>query len=503
VVPAPSSPLRRWRTPSASGLRAPDRGLPKASVTRTPPPGEVPSEAKRRGSPASLAEHLCLLATPPPHLRRGAPRGGRFVQPHVSGLCALAALVLLAGGLAACGPGERDPNVVEFWTLQLSPTFDDYILGMAAAFEAEHPGITVRWVDVPFQGITQKFLASIASGRSPDVVNLPGDYLRSYVALGALRPLDSLLSQETLDSYLPSARDPLVFDGETYGVPWYLSTQILLYDRARVEAAGFTEDDLPETFSELLAFARRYGERTGDYAFFYPLVVEGFLFEVLQAEGIPMATPDGTQAAFNTPRAAAILQEWVDAFRSGVMPRESISQGHRAALQLFQSGTIAMFIGGPQYLRIVEENAPSIYRTTDVAPAVTGATGQKALAVMSLAVSTASANPEMAAAFAAFVTNAENQLAFSRRVPIYPSVTASLDDPYFTEAGEAVEERARVLGAAQLPESAVLRPSLRHYNRLQEAFKAHMLKAFLGTRTVEQALAAAESDWNKILAEQW
>jgi putative chitobiose transport system substrate-binding protein len=405
--------------------------------------------------------------------------------------------------ISACGTPERDPSVIEFWTLQLSPTFDDYINGMVAEFEAQHPGITVRWVDVPFQGITRKFLASIASGRSPDVVNLPADYVKSYVTLGALRPIGDLLPREVQESYLASAMRPLVIDGQLYGVPWYLSTQILLYDRAKIEAAGFSEEDLPETFSELLDFAREYGRRTGDNAFFYPLIAEGFLFEVLEAEGIPVVTEDETQAAFNTPQAAAVLSEWVGAFRSGVMPRESISQGHRAALQLFQSGTIAMFIGGPQYLRIIQENAPNLYRTTDVAPAVTGATGRKALAVMSLAVSTKAANPEMSAAFAAFVTNAENQLAFSLIVPIYPSVESALDDPYFTAYDGTVETRARAIGAAQLPESAVLRPSLRNYNRLQESFKAHILKAFLGTTTVEQALAAAEQDWNKILAERW
>jgi hypothetical protein len=71
------------------------------------------------------------------------------------------------------------------------------------------------------------------------------------------------------------------------------------------------------------------------------------------------------------------------------MPRQSISQGHRGGLQLFQSGTIAMFIGGPQYLMQIEENAPSIYRSTDVAPApVTGEAGKMALAVMALAVTT-------------------------------------------------------------------------------------------------------------------
>ncbi|RMH56314.1 MAG: sugar ABC transporter substrate-binding protein [Bacteroidetes bacterium] len=416
----------------------------------------------------------------------------------------LTALILaLALHLAACGPPERDPSVIEFWTLQLSPTFDDYIHGMIADFEARHPGITVRWVDVPYEGITQKFLSAIAGGRSPDVINLPADYVKKYVTLGALTPLDTLLTDSLLARYVPAAMAPLHIDGRVYALPWYLSTQILIYDRNKLQQAGFDPDQPPRTYAGLLDFARRYTERTGDYAFFYNLVVDSYLIEVLEAEGIPVVSEDGTKALFNTPEAVAVVEDWVAAFRAGVMPRESIAQGHQAALQLYQSGTIAMFIGGPQFLNIIRENAPNLYETTDVAPAITGATGKKNLAVMSLALSTKTANPEMAAAFAAFVTSAENQLAFSKIVTIFPSVTRALEDPYFQAPDSSLEARARRIAARQLPEAVVLKPSLNHYNRLKEVFKAHLLKAFLGDASVQEALDAAAEDWNKILAETW
>lgn len=405
---------------------------------------------------------------------------------------------------AQCGPPERDPNVIEFWTLQLSPTFDDYLNDLIDRFEADHPGITIRWVDVPYDGITQKFLSSIASGRSPDVVNLPSDYLAKYVQLGALLPLDTLLADSAKADYLPAAATPLIFDGHWYGVPWYLSTQILIYDREKLREAGFDPDAPPRTYDALLDMARTYGERTGDYAFFYNLVVDSYLIEVLEAEGIPVVSEDGTRALFNTPEAAAVIEDWVAAFKAGVMPRESIAQGHRAALQLYQSGTIAMFIGGPQYLRIIQENAPSLYETTDVTSAITGTTGKKNLAIMSLVVSAKTANPEMAAKFAQFVTNGPNQLAFSKIVTIYPSVQSALEAPYFTElADSTLDARARFIAASQLDEAELLKPALPNYNRLLEVFKAHLLKAFTGDKTVQKALDDAADDWNKILAEQW
>jgi putative chitobiose transport system substrate-binding protein len=412
----------------------------------------------------------------------------------------LFALLLLAClPIAACGLPERDPSVVEFWTLQLSPTFDDYIEGLIAEFEAQNPDITIRWVDVPYDGITRKYLNAIAAGQSPDVVNLPADFIRKYAELGALAPLDTLLSPQVVDAYLPAAVDPLRMGGATYAVPWYLSTQIVIYDRERLSAAGF--DAPPQTYDELLAFAHAFHERTGDYAFFTNLIVESDLIEVLEAEGVPVVNEDETRATFNTPRGREVLASWRDAFREGTMPRESIAQPRSAALRLYQSGTIALFTGGPQFLRIVEENAPSLFASTDVAPAIVGEEGSRNLAVMSLAVANQAANPQAAADWAAFVTNGPNQLAFSRIVPVFPSVTETLTDPYFTADDSTLVGRARGIAAGQLIGSRVLKPSLPNYNRLQEAFKSSLLRAFKDDRSLDDALAEAQEDWDKILEE--
>ncbi len=288
-------------------------------------------------------------------------------------------------------------------------------------------------------------------------------------------------------------------DDSLYAVPWYLSTQIVIYDRAKLARAGFHA--VPQRYDSLLAFATAYKQRTGDYGLFFNLVTESDLILVLQAEGVPVVSADGRHARFNTPEAARVLRAWQHAFAAGAMPRESITEGHGAALKLYQSGAVPLFIGGPQFLRIIRENAPALYRTTEVAPAVTGASGARNLAVMSLAVARRSANRAAAADFAAFVTNAANQLAFAQIVPVYPSVTRALDDPFFRVADTTLEARARVIGAAQLPGARSLKPALDNYNRLQEALKVQLLKAFKDGKPLQQALDAAAADWDLILAE--
>ena len=410
------------------------------------------------------------------------------------------ALVLLVSG---CGRPARDPATVEFWTIQLSPTFDPFITSLIREFEAAHPGTHVRWVDVPFDGITQKFLSALASGNSPDVVNLPGDYVRKYVTLEAAAPLDALLPDSVRKSYLPSALASLVVDGSLYGIPWYLATKIMIYDRERLRAAGFGADAGPATFDSLLAFGREYYRRTGTYGFFYNLVVDSYLYQVLESEGVPVLSPDGRHAAFNSAAGKRVIQRWVDTFREGVLPRECLFEGHQGGIATYQSGTVAMFVGAPQFLRIVRENAPAIYARSGVAPSVAGVAGKTELDVMALLVSARSLNRPLAVEFASWVTNRENQLRFCRLVPIFPSIRSALDDPFFRTEDSTVESRARLVASVQIRTAEVLKPSLREYQRLNNVFKDQLMRAFLGTATVSDALDAAAAQWDKFLQEEW
>jgi len=405
--------------------------------------------------------------------------------------------------LTGCGAPARDPSVIEFWTIQLSPTFDPFIRSLIGEFERSHAGTTVRWVDVPFDGITQKFLSSIAAGQSPDVINLPGDYVQKYVHLGALASLDPLLREEARAPHLPAALRSLTAQDSLYGVPWYLATKIMIYDREKLARAGFPRDSVPTSFDGLLAFAKAFRKHSRSYGFFYNLVVDSYLYQVLVSEGVPLISDDGKQALFNSEDGKQVIRRWVETFRAGAMPRECLFEGHQGGIAAYQSGTVAMFVGAPQFLRIIKENSPTIYANTGVAPSVAGRTGKTELDVMALSVSSNSVNPRLAGEFAAFVTNKENQLRFARLVPIFPSHREALNDPFFGREDGTLEATARVIAARQIRNAEVLKPSLRNYQRLNNVFKDELLPAFLGNADAGIALDAAAVRWTKLLQEEW
>jgi putative chitobiose transport system substrate-binding protein len=413
------------------------------------------------------------------------------------------ALTVVAGlSVSASGCAQRETRTsIEFWTLQLSPTFDDYFHALIADYERQHPNVTIRWVDVPFDAAMQKLLASAAAGNAPDVVNLSADFLAKFYGMGALTDLSAVVAQAP-SKFLPNALGLCTFDGRISALPWYLNTYILIYNRQYLAAAGFSRGDLPENFTQLVEFIKKYKDRTGKFASFWNIGKDSYLPMMLESEGVMMADSALTHATFNTERGIALIDQWVNLYRSGYLQSESIMKPGSMIVESYQSGQTAMMFTGPVFLKRIAINAPAVYGQTDVAPVVTGTSGRHELAAMTIAVMSTSTHQQEAADFALYVTNRKNQLAFAKLTTTYPSVADAYTDPFFTRDDGSLESRGRVLGAQELRSAGRLRAYLQHpeFDRLRDSFDEAIQNACLGKMTTKEALDHAASEWNDVLA---
>jgi putative chitobiose transport system substrate-binding protein len=256
---------------------------------------------------------------------------------------------------------------VEFWTMQLQPDFTDYFNELIADFEAENPGITVRWIDVPWGDMQSKILTAVSAGTAPDVVNLNPDFASQLAGKQAWLPLDDRLTPEEKSLYLDKIWQANTLNGESFGLPWYLTTRVTLYNTELFEAAGITEP--PTTYEELAIAAQQIKDATGKYAFFISFVPEDAA-DVLQSfvqMGVPLVDDQGN-AAFNTPEGKAVFQYWTDLYQQELLPREVLTQGHRRAVELYQAGETAILASGAEFLSTIENNAPDIAAATASAP---------------------------------------------------------------------------------------------------------------------------------------
>lgn len=405
--------------------------------------------------------------------------------------------------LGACGAqttssNSSGKNKVVFWTMQLKPQFDKYMADLIAGFLKENPTAEVEWVDIPWGEMETKILSSVAAKTAPDVVNLNPQFASKLAEKKALVDMEKAISAADKASYFPNIWKANQLDNTTFGLPWYVATDITIYNRDLFEKAGLDPAKPPKTFEELAKVAEQIKAKTGKYAFMLTMD-GGQVLEAMVQMGMKLLDPNG-KAAFNDAAGKAAFDYWVNLFEKQLIPREILTEGHRKAVELYQSGELAILLSGPQFLQTVTLNAPAIAKVTDVGAQITGSTGKKSAAVMNVSVPTTSTNQALAVKFALYITNAGNQLAFSKVENSLPSTTKSAGDPYFTEVAKdaPLSDRARVISASQLSQSEVLIPPAKDIEKLRKIIYEELQLAMLKEKPSDKAIATAAERWNSL-----
>ncbi|WP_029251794.1 ABC transporter substrate-binding protein [Paraoerskovia marina] len=429
-----------------------------------------------------------------------------------SGLALLAVTTLT---LTACGldSGESDDTAepaesaaaeeitgkITFSTLQLKPTFTEYIDGVIDDFEAEYPGTEVEWIDIPFQGAQEKIATDASAGTLPDVINLNPNFAQPLESEGLFVDLDTAVP-ELREDYVAGAWDAFQVPSQegSFGFPWYLTSEVTMYNTDEFEAAGLDPETPPATFDELYASATTISESSdGEVYGMHPALENRFMLD-LAKEGVPVLADDGTTWTFNTPEAVEHVEKLAELYQDGVFPPDSLTEDHAKETEAYQAGQVALFPSGPNFLTIIEENAPEIAEATGVGPQITGASDAANMSVMGLMVPTSSENQATALKFAEFMTNAENQLAFSKIVTIFPSVKDALADPYFTDDSDGtVESKARRVSAEQLDGAQNLLP-VQYDDRVKAIVVGKVQLAMTGDLSAQEALDQAVEEANAV-----
>ncbi|HLP89014.1 MAG TPA: sugar ABC transporter substrate-binding protein [Nostocaceae cyanobacterium] len=409
-------------------------------------------------------------------------------------------LGLFSSLVVSCVTSSPQPAgvaTIEFWTMQLQPKFTNYFQTLITTFEAQNPSIKVNWVDVPWAAMENKILTAVSAKTPPDVVNLNPSFASQLAGRNAWLDLDAKIPSEARAAYLPNIWKASTLNDKSFGVPWYLTTRLTIYNTDLLKQAGITQ--VPSTYVELAKVAQQIKDKTGKYAFFATFVPQDSA-EVLESfvqMGVTLFDAEG-RAAFNSPQGKAAFQYWVDLYQKGLLPKEALTQGHRRAIDLYQAGETAFLASGPEFLNTIANNAPKIAQVSAIAPQLTGETGKKNVAVMNIVIPRTTKHPDAAVKFALFVTNDENQLAFAKAANVLPSTVKSLNDSYFKDvpANAPTIEKARAVSAQQLQQAEVLIPTRKDLNLLQKAIYENLQAAMLKQKTVDQAVADAAQQWD-------
>jgi putative chitobiose transport system substrate-binding protein len=385
---------------------------------------------------------------------------------------------------------------VEFWTVGLKPVYNHYVEGLVSSYQQAHPDIRLVWQDYPLEAIVLKLQASIAGGFSPDVVNLNTDFAYLLAEKGALVDMDQAVPADYQSGFFSGLWNAARYQGSNYALPWYVTLQATMYNADLFRQADLDPQRPPRTWEEALADARIIQQKTSYYGF-CPNIN---LLDDFQLYGIPIVSPDRRHALFNTPAAVARLNWYVNLFQQGLVPRDTLTRGYQGALDRFIAGNLGMLFAGPNFLVHIKNDSKAVYDVTKVARLPPYPTGLVSAATMNFVVPTASRHRQQAVDFAMFLTNDDNQLAFCKLTPILPSRIKAAKDPYFSRAGDTLEDQAIRLSLPDLPKARDLSLGLPHDQDLSRIVHETVEAALLGRKSAQQALDDAVAQWNVILA---
>lgn len=407
-------------------------------------------------------------------------------------LCLIFATFLLSG----CTKQMQEEKItVEFWTLQLSD-FTPYMNSMIDEYEKSHPNIKIKWIDVPFSEGEKRVLASIMSNHVPDLVNLNPSFSSTLASKGTLSDISAYSDKQDFDDFLHPAMNLCTQNGKTYCIPWYITSSITLYNSELTDKAGIKK--LPQKDEEIYEFAKQIKNKTGKYALMPTLSEDGYMFKNLIKHNISIIDEKNKQIFLSTKEVQNIYKIWSELYSSSFIPKESITQTHREALEKYMSGELAMLQTGANFLVMIKDNAPDIYKKTKLAPQLNLENGVVDFSMMNLIIPEKSKHQKEALEFALFLTSEKNQVEFSKLAPVLPSSKKALDNNFFDSDATLIEQ-GRKISAYQMKTGKKNIPLYPQQKEINTTMDYATQKIILKKEIPQKALDEAEEKLKNIL----
>ena len=361
-------------------------------------------------------------------------------------LVASAALALSActGGGAAPAPAQSSggalSGTVKFqsWSLK-NETFSPYFEKLFADFEKE-TGVKVEWLDQPGDGYQDKVLSQANSNTLPDVVNLPPDIAFRLAQAGVLLDVNSA-DPSLASTFVPGAWQAYSYPGltGTFGMPWYLGTDLSWWNGTELKKYDVDTDNLPTTNEGLIDLAKKVGAASKGKM---PVLSSMPTVDLFSSSGVPVMN-DAGDFVFNTPQAAAIVDQFRDAYQAGGVPAEALTGDFGGNADGFKQGKVAFTTATSTFAGDLEKNAPTIRKGVIATPRI----GDAPLFVQGVSVAANSTNKDAAIAFAKYLTNTANQVAFCKiAVGFMPGTVEGSADTAALSAGVTDELQLKAIG---------------------------------------------------------
>ena len=124
------------------------------------------------------------------------------------------------------------PEGIAFWTDEIIP-----------AFEEGHSGISVTFENAESPDYADKLYTQAVAGDSPDVMFVWDNINYNLLQKGQLLQLDDYFDSEYLEDFYPALVKAHLLEGQLFGMPKYVSTVVMAYNKDILDEAGVDHPD--------------------------------------------------------------------------------------------------------------------------------------------------------------------------------------------------------------------------------------------------------------------
>lgn len=259
----------------------------------------------------------------------------------------------------AAAPAQERSEVT-YWQ-HSSRARDNMMKTIAYEFMQANPDINIKMEFIPEDSYSTKLISSLATNAAPNVMQVQSGMIARLVKAGSIQPLDeSVMPADSIkNDFIPAAVNALQVGGKYYGMPTDVQTIVLYWNKDLATAAGLDAEKGPQTWDEMLAWAKKLTKAEGGKMTQsgwgekgYNPSVQSFVF----SNSGKMTDNSGKYVFAEDPKSVEAIQFIVDAYKVSKVYNTEFVKNWAG----FRQGKVAMMLGHPAMLGNLKLTAPTV-----------------------------------------------------------------------------------------------------------------------------------------------
>jgi N,N'-diacetylchitobiose transport system substrate-binding protein len=265
-------------------------------------------------------------------------------------------LAVAASSASGGTVGLKASKSITVWLQTDASSSPDWLALTAATnaqFQKDHPGVSVNVQYQTWGSHLQKFDATLAGGNTPDVIEMGNTEMTKYMAAGAFQDLTSdKASFPNSSTWLAGLAASGVYNGHTYGVPYYAGSRLVTYRTDQFKAAGVTT---PTSLAQFTADAAKLNAKYGKTKGYSPVYIAGtdwyFALSFVYDYGGKIASQISGKwkGQLESPKALAGLAAYKAFFNAASRASKTTDEAHPNPYDVFAQGLAGSIIGPGWY----------------------------------------------------------------------------------------------------------------------------------------------------------